>query len=294
MYALDERDAPRYQRNMPGHRPYPSDLSDARWKLLEPTLSAWRAERRGNGLDFGRPPEHDLRRIMEAILYVDRTGIPWRYLPHDFPPWETTYGYFARWQKDGVFESLNGVLRRLVREREGRDAEPSACVLDAQSVKTSANVHAAGQGIDAGKKIVGRKRHVGVDTVGLLLAAWVTAASVSDNVGGIHLLSAIAAAHPRVTKAWADAGYRTKAIEHGATLGIDVEVVQRDPTVKGFKLLPRRWIVERTFGWFMHHRRLARDYETHPHRSEAMIHLAMIDLMSRRLTRESTLNWRGT
>ncbi|MFD9999928.1 transposase, partial [[Kitasatospora] papulosa] len=128
-------------------RPYPSDLSDARWELLEPTLTAWRVERRGKGLDIGRPPEHDLRRIMDAILYVDRTGIPWRYLPRDFAPWETVYGYFAAWQKDGVFDQLNGLLRRLVRKAGGRDAEPSACILDAQSIKTSANVPAAGQGI---------------------------------------------------------------------------------------------------------------------------------------------------
>ncbi|MCX4524628.1 IS5 family transposase [Streptomyces sp. NBC_01551] len=274
--------------------PYPSDLSDARWELLEPILSAWRAERRGKGLDIGRPPERDLRRIMDAALYVDRTGIPWRYLPHDFAPWETVYGYFAAWQKDGVFEQLNGLLRRLVREAEGRDAEPTACVLDAQSVKTSANVPAPGQGIDAGKKIAGRKRHIGVDTLGLLLAVLVTAASVSDNVGGIHLLSNIAAAHPRITKACADTGYRNKAIDHGARLGIGVEVLHRDPTRKGFKVIPRRWVVERTFGWLMHHRRLARDYEAHPHRSEAMIHLAMIDLMSRRLTRESTPNRRDS
>ncbi|WP_250293546.1 IS5 family transposase [Streptomyces atroolivaceus] len=275
-------------------RPYPSDLPDARWALLEPTLTAWRAERRGKGLDIGRPPEHDLRRIMDAILYVDRTGIPWRYLPHDFAPWETVYGYFAAWQKHGVFDQLNGLLRRLVRKAEGRDPEPTACILDAQSIKASANVPAAGQGIDAGKKIAGRKRHIGVDTAGLLLAVLVTAASVSDNVGGIHMLSNIADSHPRVTKAWADSGYRTKVIDHGATLGIDVEVTRRDPTQKGFKVIPRRWIVERTFGWLMHHRRLTRDYETHPHRSEAMIRIAMIDLMSRRLTREATLNWRDT
>ncbi|WP_328687951.1 IS5 family transposase [Streptomyces phaeochromogenes] len=277
---------------MTRQRPYPSDLSDARWELVEPALTAWRAERRGKGLDIGRPPQHDLRRIMDAILYVDRTGIPWRYLPHDFAPWETVYGYFAAWQKDGVFHQLNGILRQLVRQAEGRNAEPSACVLDAQSVKTSANVPASGQGIDAGKKIAGRKRHLGVDTLGLLLAVWVTAASVSDNVGGIHLLSRIATSNPQVTKAWTDTGYRTKAIDHGARLGIDVEAVRRDPSAKGFKVIPRRWVVERTFGWLMHHRRLARDYETHPHRSEAMIRIAMIDLISRRLTRESTLNWR--
>ncbi|WP_240660305.1 IS5 family transposase [Streptomyces sp. WAC 01529] len=262
--------------------------------MLEPIVSAWRADRRGKGLDIGRPPEHDLRRIMDAVLYVDRTGIPWRYVPHDFAPWETVYGYFAAWQKDGVFDQLNGLLRRLVREAAGRDAEPSACVLDAQSIKTSANVPATGQGIDAGKKIAGRKRHIGVDTLGLLIAVWVTAASVSDNAGGIHLLSHIAKAHPRITKAWADSGYRTKAIDHGATLGIDVEVTRRDPGQKGFKVIPRRWVVERTFGWLMNHRRLARDYETHPHRSEAMIRLAMIDLMSRRLTRESTPNWKDS
>lgn len=279
---------------MTRHRPYPSDLSDARWELIGPTLTTWRTERRGKSLDIGRPPQHDLRRIMDAILYVDRTGIPWRYLPHDFAPWETVYGYFAAWQKDGIFDQLNGILRQLVRQAEGRDAEPSACVLDAQSIKTSANVPAAGQGIDAGKKIAGRKRHLGVDTLGLLPAVWVTAASVSDNVGGIHLLSRIAAANPQVRKAWTDTGYRTKAIEHGARLGIDVEAVHRDPTAKGFKVIPRRRVVERTFGWLMHHRRLARDYETHPHRSEAMIRLAMIDVISRRLTRESTLNWRDT
>ncbi len=245
--------------------------------MIGPTLTAWRAERRDKGLDIGRPPEHDLRRIMDAILYVGRTGIPWRYLPHDFAPWETAYGYFAAWQKEGIFDQLNGLLRRLVREAEGRKAEPSACVLDAQSVRTSTNVPAAGQGVDAGRKIAGRKRHIGVDTLGLLLAVWVTAASVSDNTGGIHLLSQISAVIPRVTKAWADTGYRTKAIDDGARLGIDVEVVQRDAGVKGFKVIPRRWVIERTFGRLMHHRRLARDYETHSHRSEAIVHVAMID-----------------
>ncbi|WP_239697834.1 transposase, partial [Streptomyces sp. F-1] len=116
---------------MPTRRPYPSDLTDARWELIEPVLSAWRFERRGRALDFGRPPEHDLRDIMDAILYVDRTGVQWRYLPHDFPHWNTVYGYFAKWQQDGVFAQLNGLLRQLLREKEGRNAEPSACVIDA-------------------------------------------------------------------------------------------------------------------------------------------------------------------
>ncbi|MGW8597984.1 IS5 family transposase [Streptomyces sp. NPDC055893] len=274
--------------------PDPSDLSYARWGLLEPILSAWRAERRGKGLDIGRPPEHDRRRIMDAVLYIDRTGIAWRYLPSDFAPWETVYGHFAAWQKDGVFDQLNGLLRSLVREAEEREVDFTACVLDTQASRGSADVPAAGQGIDAGKKIAGRKRHIGVDILGLLLAVWVTAASVSDNAGGIHLFSDVAAAHPRITKAWADSEYRTKAIDHGATLGIDIEVLHRDPAVKGFKVIRRRWGFERTFGWLMHHRRLDRDHETHPHRSEAMMRIAMIDLMSRRLSRESTPDWRDT
>ncbi len=147
----------RYAGSMPTRRPYPSDLSDARWELIEPVLAAWRFERRGRALAFGRLPEHDLRDIMDAILYVDRTGVQWRYLPHDFPHWDTVYVYFAKWADEGVFAQLNGLFRQLLREKEGRDAEPTACVIDAQSVKTSTRVPASGQGIDAGKKIVGRK-----------------------------------------------------------------------------------------------------------------------------------------
>ncbi|MEU0206389.1 IS5 family transposase [Streptomyces canus] len=279
---------------MTAHSPYPSDLSDARWALIEPVLTSWRNQRRARAPDIGRPPEHDLRQIMNAILYVDRTGIPWRYTPHDFPPWATVYGYFAKWQQDGVFEQLTGLLRRLVREAEGRGPEPSACVPDSQTVKTSANVHLADQGTDAGKRIIGRKRHLGCDTLGLLLTVLVTAAGVSDTAAGVTLLTRVAAAHPHITKAWVDAGYRTTAIDHGARLGIDVHPLQRPPGTRGFTIIPRRWTIERSIGRLMHHRRLARDYETHPHRSEAMIHLAMIDLMARRLTGEATPNWRGT
>ncbi|GGZ01863.1 DDE transposase [Streptomyces poonensis] len=231
---------------------------------------------------------------MNAILYVDRTGIPWRYLPHDFPPHQTVYGYFAHRQQDGVLTRLTGLLRRLVREAEGRSGEPSACVLDSQTIKTSANVPRTGQGTDAGKRIIGRKRHLGCDTLGLLLTVLVTAAGVSDTAAGVTLLSRIAAAHPHVRKAWVDAGYRTTAIDHGARLGIAVEPASRPPGSRGFTVIPRRWTIERSIGWLMHHRRLARDYETHPHRSEAMIQLAMIDLMARRLTGENTPNWHDT
>ncbi|WP_330300695.1 IS5 family transposase [Streptomyces sp. NBC_00503] len=258
---------------MTERRAYPSDLSDARWELIEPVLSAWRFERRGRALDFGRPPRHDLREIMNAILYVDRTGCQWAYLPHDFPPHQSVYGYFARWQKDGVFAQLNGLLRELVCQQEGKSPEPTACVIDAQSVKTSTSVPANSQGIDAGKKIVGRKRSIITDTLGLLLAVLVTAAGVQDSAAGQTLLNQVAADHPGLRKVWVDGGYR-------------------QPGTRGFTPIPKRWAVERTYGWLMLHRRLARDYETHPHRSEAIIHLAMTDLMARRLTGENTISWR--
>ncbi|MFE5550014.1 IS5 family transposase [Streptomyces sp. NPDC056534] len=279
---------------MTARRPYPSDLSDARWALVEPTLTAWRNERAARALAFGRPPEHDLRDLLDAILYVDRTGIPWRYLPHDYPPHQTVYACFARWQNDGVFTQLNGLLRRLVRDAEGRGAEPAACIVGSRSVKTSTSVPRASQGIDPAKKIIGRKRSIVTDTIGLLMAVLVTAASVQDGTAGRHLLTQIASDHPTVTKAWADMGYKNAVVEHGAALGIDVDIVRRDPATKGFVVQPRRWVVERTLGWLMNHRRLARDYEALPARSEAMIHVAMISLMTRRLTGENTPTWRGT
>ncbi|MDH6439379.1 transposase [Streptomyces sp. SAI-144] len=282
----------RYVQDMADRRAYPSDLSDARWVLIEPVLSAWRFERRGRALDFGRPPEHDLREIMNAILYVDRTGVQWRYLPHDFPNWNTVYGYFAKWQSDGIFTQLNGSLRELVRQQEGRNANPSACVIDAQSVKTSTSVPASSQGTDNAKKIVGRKRSIVTDTLGLLLAVLVTAASVQDSVAGTQLIDHVATTHASIRKVWVDGGYRKHFVEHAATLGIDLEIVQRAPGTRGFTPIPKRWTVERTYGWLMLHRRLARDYETLPARSEAMIHLAMTDLMARRLTGENTNSWR--
>lgn len=237
-----------YAERTPKRRPYPSDLSDARWQLIEPVLAAWRFERRGRALDFGRPPEHDLRDIMDAILYVDRAGVQWRYLPHDFPHWNTIYGYFARWQQEGLFAQLIGLLRQLLRQKEGREAEPSACVIDAQSVKTSTSVLASSQDIDAGKKIVGRKRSRATDTMGLLLTVLVTAASVQDSIAGGQLLDQVAAEHPRIRKVWADGGYRQHLVEHAADLGIDMEITQRKPGSRGFTPIPKRWVVERTYG----------------------------------------------
>ncbi len=233
---------------------------------------------------------HELREIVNAILYVNRTGIPWEYLPHDFPPYKTVYDYYAKWEADGTTQQVHDLLRDKTRRAHGRIAEPTAAVIDAQSVKTSANVAETSQGIDAGKKIKGRKRHLLTDTLGLVLAVVITAANVQDT-GGKLLLNEVAANHPSVSKVWADGGYQNSVVNHGALLGIDVEVVQR-PRAKGFEPLPKRWVIERTFGWLMQHRRLARDYEALPQRSRAMIHWAMANKMSRELTGESTPTWR--
>jgi transposase len=263
-------------------------VSDARWALIEPVFTAWRARRTGPGT---AARAHALREIVNAILYVNRTGIPWEYPPHDFPPYKTVYDYHAKWEADGTTQQVHDLLRDKTRRAHGRSTEPTAAVVDAQSVKTSANVAETSQGIDAGKKTKGRKRHLITDTLGLVLAVLVTAANVHDTAGGKLLLDDLAAAHPSVTKVWADGGYQNSIFNHGAGLGIDVEVVQR-PRAKRFEPLPKRWVIERTFGWLMQHRRLARDYEALPQRSQAMIHWAMANKMSRELTGESAPTWR--
>lgn len=263
-------------------------MSDARWALIEPVFTAWREKRTGPGT---AARVHDLREIVNAILYVNRTGIPWEYLPHAFPPYKTVYDYYAKWEADGTTELVHDQLRDKTRRIHGRGTEPTAAVVDAQSVKTSGNVAEDSQGIDAGKKIKGRKRHLITDTLGLALTVLVTAASVHDSTGGKQLLTELSATHPGVSKVWADGGYSASVLQHGADVGIDVEVVQR-PRVKGFQPLAKRWVIERTFGWLMQHRRLVRDYETSPQRSRAMIHWAMANRMSRELTGESTPTWR--
>jgi transposase len=270
-------------------RPYRTDLSDARWAVIEPMLSAWRAQRAGLGI---AKIQHDLREIVNAILYVNRTGIAWEYLPHDFPPFKTVHGYFALWEKEGITEAIHDGLRGKVREAAGRPAEPSAAILDAQTVKTSANVPEHSQGIDAGKKIKGRKRHVATDVLGLLFVVLVTAASVQDTTGGRVVVEQVARQYPTVAVAWVDSGYKQSVVDVGARHGVEVQVVTKDPQQRGFKPQRKRWAVERTFGWLMMHRRLVRDYETNPRRSRAMILWAMIDNMSRRLTGESTVSWR--
>jgi transposase len=274
-------------------KPYPSDLSDARWALIEPTLTAWRKarlERRPTG----QPAKVELRDVFDALLYINRTRIPWKYLPHDFPGHGTVYFYYAAWRDEGILAQLNYDLTGLARVKDGRKPEPTASVIDTQSVKTSTNVPLTSQGTDAAKKIVGRKRGILTDTIGLVLAVTVTAASLSENALGIRLLDQAKEKYPTISKSWVDTGFKNAVIEHGARLGIDVEVVNGNPDKRGFHVVKRRWVVERSIGWIMMHRRLARDYETLTASSEAMIHIASIDNLAKRITDETTPTWRGT
>ncbi|WP_405541230.1 IS5 family transposase [Streptomyces phaeochromogenes] len=277
---------------MSQRKPFPSDLSDARWALIEPTLSAWRKAR----LDrrpTGQPAQVELRDVFNALLYVNRTGIPWKYLPHDFPNHGTVYAYYAAWRDERILAQLNYDLTGLARVKEGRKPEPTASVIDTQSVKTSTNMRLTSQVTDAAKKIVGRKRGIITDTLGLLLAVTV-AASLSENAVGIQLLDQAKKTYPTISKIWDDTGFKNAVVEHGAKLGIGVEVVNRNPETRGFHVVKRRWVVERSIGWIMMHRRLARDYETLPGSSEVMIHIASIDNLAKRITDETTPTWRGT
>ena len=198
--------------------------SDARWALIEPVLSAWRAKRAEAGLGLSEPV-HDLREIVNAILYVNRAGCAWHLLPHDFPPYRTVYDYYARWEKDGTTQAIRDLLRGRVREQAGRAPDPTAAIIDARVVTTSSNVPGASQGYDAGKRTKGRKQHIATDTLGLLLAVVITAASVQDTSGGKDVTARLAASQPSVTAGWAGGGYKTGFLEHAAAAGISFAVV---------------------------------------------------------------------
>jgi transposase len=255
---------------------YPSDLSDGQWALVEGLLSP-----PGTG---GRPECHPRRELVNAILYVVRTGCSWRQLPKDFAPWPTVYAYFRRWRLDGSLDRVHDTLRDAVRLAEGRDQQPTAAIIDAQSVKGADTVASATRGYDAGKKVNGRKRHVVVDTIGMVLLVMVTTASVQDRDGARPVLEAMAVMHPTVRHVWADGGYAGKLIEWAKTVArVMLEIVKKKEGQHGFEVLPRRWVVERTLSWITRCRRLDRDYERLPEHSEAMIKWAMIGLMTRRL-----------
>jgi transposase len=229
------------------------------------------------------------RLVLDGIFFVLRSGCQWRMIPRDLLPWDAAYRWYRAWTADGTWDRIHDALRDQVRIAGGRDLAPSAGVLDAQSVLTGEGGQA--RGYDAGKRTRGRKRHIVTGTLGLLLAVMVTSASVQDRHGGKAILERLAARYPGITLIWADAGYASK-IDSGlvtwarTAIGIVLEIVKRSDDVTGFQVLPRRWVVERTFGWLVRNRRLSRDYERLTGNSEAMIKIAMIRLMATRLAGE--------
>src|SRR5215217_7084301 len=282
---------------------YQTDLSDAEWSHIEPLIPAPKAP--------GRPRVHTLREILNAIFYIVRSGCAWRLLPHDFPTWKTVHHYFRTWRLDGTWERMHAALRERLRVRMGRDPQLSAGIVDSQSVKTT-GVGGEQRGFDGGKKVRGRKRHLLVDTEGLVVEARVHSAKVPDQDGIRHLLKPARSRLPRLSYLWVDAGYRGRGKEWvEQALDVEVEVVNRSPkpppekvlrvwarewfkegrkmdwnklpTRPGFERLPRRWVAERTFAWISHNRRMAKDYERLCSAGEAFIHVAMTRLIVRRL-----------
>jgi putative transposase len=234
---------------------------------------------------LGRPRLHDLRTIVEAILYLLATGCQWRALPRDFPPRSTVQGYFYRWRDDGTWHWINARLVARARQARGRNVAPSAGIIDSQSASTTES--GGPRGVDAGKRIKGRKRHIVTDTEGFLLAVLVHEANIQDPHGAVPLLRSLRRAFPRLRHIFADRVYRgTQLRDALANCGKwTIEIVQRPPGVKGFQLLPRRWVVERTFAWLGRSRRLAKDFEATIASATAWLLLANIRLLSRRLAR---------
>jgi transposase len=261
-------------------------MTDAEWALIEPELPP-PACRTPAG---GRPEKHDRRRIVDTIRYITDNGAKWRALPHDFAiPWQTVYGFFARWNKLGIVEKLRDLLRAKIRVRSKRCPNAVALMIDSQSVKASETVSKATRGFDGGKLINGRKRHIVVDGGGLPVDVMVTAADVTDRNAARILLGRLHDAHPEIVVVWADQGYTGELIAWAKeNLGITMIVVKRPKNAVGFILLPKRWVVERTFGWIMRARRNVRDHERLPSHSEAHINWTAITLMTRRLTRTKT------
>jgi putative transposase len=254
---------------------YDTSLTDAQWDYLLPMLP--KPSKRG------RPPT-DRRRILDAILYIVKCGVPWRYLPTDFPPWKTVYHVFRKWAVNHHWAALNDALRILVRKTHDKQTQPTAAILDSQSVKSDG--HGGSVGYDAAKRIKGRKRHLLVDTLGLVLGVELTPASTPERDGAQMVLRKVLGWFTCLRLLWVDGGYTGGAFAQWVKElrpALEVEVVKRSDDTRGFKVLPHRWVIERTFGWLMRHRRLVRDYENTETSAEAWIFIAMIRIQLRRL-----------
>lgn len=263
-------------------RCYPSDCTDAEWAILEPLLPV-PACRTVRG---GRPEKHDRRAIVDAIRYVVDNGIKWRAMPSDYPPFQTVFGFFTRWTHAGVLGHIRDQLRRRIRATIGRPPGAVAVVIDSQSVKGAETVGKSTRGYDAGKKINGRKRHLAVDSKGLPVLIRVTPADLTDRDAARELLWRLRIMHPELVLAWADSAYSGALVTWAEQfLGITIKVVSPPRGAGKFIVVPRRWVVERSFSWLLNARRNARDYERRPDHSEAHLTWAAMTLMTRRLTR---------